>query len=71
MSAGIWLTVRQVAGLYAAGDTETVRNWWRRDRVEHRLTHGVREINAETVERYLATRNPNHIRKDYRKETAA
>jgi hypothetical protein len=70
VSAGIWLTVPQVANLYTGGKTDSVRNWVRRDRVEHRLTHGVREVNAESVERYLAARNPEHVRKDYRKEAA-
>jgi hypothetical protein len=67
VSAGIWLTVRDVARLYTDGDTETVRNWWRRDRVEHRLTHGVREINAESVEIYLKTRGDNGMRNGVRR----
>lgn len=69
MSAGIWLEVPQIADLYANAPTkqaryEQVRNWWRRDRVEHRMRYGVREINAESVERYLNTRGRNGLRPD-------
>jgi hypothetical protein len=71
VSAGIWLTLQQVADLYAGRNYDTARNWVRRDRVEWRKTQGALEVNAETVERYLKARNPDHIRKAYRKEEAA
>lgn len=76
MSAGVWLDVSHIADLYATAATkqaryEQVRNWWRRGRVEHRMHYGTRQINAESVERYLKTRNPDHIRTAYRKGAAA
>lgn len=70
MSAGVWLTVSQIAQLYGE-PYDTVRNWVRRDRVTHRIHYGTREVNAESVERYLSTRGLNGIRKDYRKGDAA
>ena len=56
MSGLIWLTVAQVAGLYADGKRGRVENWIRRDNVVWKKEHGLRWVDAESVETYLKTR---------------
>lgn len=64
MTALIWLTVEQVSTLYADGKRSRVENWVKRGRVEHKLEHGLRWIDAESVERYLRDRGTNGFKKE-------
>lgn len=64
MSGLIWLTVEQVAALYADGKRGRVENWIRRGRVQWKLEHSLRWVDAESVETYLRDRGTNGFRKE-------
>jgi hypothetical protein len=65
----MWLTRPQAADLFKVKQ-DTLRNWCRRDRIDHRVRHGVHEVEAGSIERYLSTRGTNGLRPDDRpKET--